>query len=454
MRRSQTLVFRLLGGCALLLLVASLGEALADTPEVELPAWFKKLDTDGDGKVSLAEWTKGGRSAEEFKRLDTNGDGFITPDEATRPLMRKKKPPTRIELRGGRAFLRNELNLAEDGNFFGKKVYMIYLLRIEKGKTYRIEQLSKAYQSVVVLQHPTTNQIVAWGFNQKKGEPAVMTYPAPEDGVYRVIVTNQDGRTTGPFTLSVRAVNPGEKDLPRWLDAMDADRDGQVSLREWLDAKRKREEFRKLDLNEDGFITADEAYQGSDVPQAVKKGGRVELRRGRAKLKGDVVEHTTEQYQGKKSFTALAIPLKRGRTYTIEMVSPEYYAFLYLESPKGAILAQHDSGGNNQIARIVHRPAESGMYRIIATSLGGFRTGKFNLTVVEGAPGASADLPKWFEELDTDRDGQVSMREWVAKGRKLEEFKAYDRDGDGFITRRGRVHHPRGGRRRAEEEGP
>jgi Ca2+-binding EF-hand superfamily protein len=44
----------------------------------ELPAWFKQLDTDGDGQISLYEWRSAGKSLEEFHKIDRNGDGFLT----------------------------------------------------------------------------------------------------------------------------------------------------------------------------------------------------------------------------------------------------------------------------------------------------------------------------------------------------------------------------------------
>jgi len=48
-----------------------------------VPAWFIRLDKDGDGQISLAEFlTFAPRGVELFKRLDKNGDGFIDPDEA------------------------------------------------------------------------------------------------------------------------------------------------------------------------------------------------------------------------------------------------------------------------------------------------------------------------------------------------------------------------------------
>src|SRR5205085_918923 len=43
------------------------------------------------------------------------------------------------------------------------------------------------------------------------------------------------------------------------------------------------------------------------------------------------------------------------------------------------------------------------------------------------------ELPSWFVELDTDKDGQVGLYEWRGK-RPLKEFKEYDLNGDGFIT--------------------
>ena len=48
----------------------------------ELPAWFKKLDTDKDGQVALYEWRKAGKDIDEFSEWDRNNDGYITAEEA------------------------------------------------------------------------------------------------------------------------------------------------------------------------------------------------------------------------------------------------------------------------------------------------------------------------------------------------------------------------------------
>ncbi len=44
------------------------------------------------------------------------------------------------------------------------------------------------------------------------------------------------------------------------------------------------------------------------------------------------------------------------------------------------------------------------------------------------------ELPAWFQQLDTDGDGQIGLYEWKNSGRTLEEFQKIDRNGDGFLT--------------------
>jgi Ca2+-binding EF-hand superfamily protein len=44
------------------------------------------------------------------------------------------------------------------------------------------------------------------------------------------------------------------------------------------------------------------------------------------------------------------------------------------------------------------------------------------------------ELPPWFVERDTNRDGQVSLAEWFRAGRRVEEFQEVDSNDDGLLT--------------------
>jgi Ca2+-binding EF-hand superfamily protein len=54
-----------------------------------------------------------------------------------------------------------------------------------------------------------------------------------------------------------------------------------------------------------------------------------------------------------------------------------------------------------------------------------------------------ADVPPWFKELDKDKDGQVSLFEWNAAGKDIEEFVKMDRNDDGYLTVEEVLHYQR-----------
>jgi EF hand len=54
--------------------------------------------------------------------------------------------------------------------------------------------------------------------------------------------------------------------------------------------------------------------------------------------------------------------------------------------------------------------------------------------IVYRAGNLPKDIPSWFGQMDTDRDGQVGLYEWKAQGRSVSDFQALDLNGDGFIT--------------------
>ena len=48
-----------------------------------LPSWFKEKDRDGDGQISMSEYSSAwdDETAQQFGKYDLNGDGVITPAE-------------------------------------------------------------------------------------------------------------------------------------------------------------------------------------------------------------------------------------------------------------------------------------------------------------------------------------------------------------------------------------
>jgi Ca2+-binding EF-hand superfamily protein len=57
----------------------------------DIPDWFTRYDTDGDGQIGLYEWKATGESMDTFRQIDRNNDGFLTIDEVMRWMAEKKK---------------------------------------------------------------------------------------------------------------------------------------------------------------------------------------------------------------------------------------------------------------------------------------------------------------------------------------------------------------------------
>jgi Ca2+-binding EF-hand superfamily protein len=398
----------------------SKGNQDANTTQSSLPSWFQALDRDGDGQVTLHEWRIAGRSIDEFDKYDLNGDGMITEEEVRRFL----KTTDELKLNKGQGTYTGTIEEAADKLYRGKKSFKILTIKLERGNTYQIDYTSQAFQAFLYLEDSDANPM------EENGSPTVggnsrIVFRADKTGTYRLIATSQAGIRTGNFSLSVRSgVQP--KALPPWFQALDKDGAGQVTLHEWRKARKPIGEFDKYDLNGDGMITAEE------VRHLLKTTDELRLVKGQATYNGAVEEAIDELYRGKKSFKILTIKLDRGKTYQIDHISQAFQAYLYLEDSDGNLLEENGSttiGGNS---RIVFRADKTGTYRLIATSQGGFRTGNFSLSARSGVQPKA--LPPWFQALDRDGDGQVTLHEWRTAGRSVEEFDKYDLNGDGMIT--------------------
>jgi Ca2+-binding EF-hand superfamily protein len=395
-----------------------------------LPAWFHDLDTDGDGQIGLFEWREEGWDLAEFRHCDRNGDGFITPEE----MRRHMKSPINLKLQNGRANYAGAIEEVEEATYKGKKSFKILQVQLEGGKTYQIDHASKDLQAFLHLEDADGNVLKEHSSPYIGGNSRIV-YRAQRGGLHRIIATSLAGYRTGPFSCSIRVVNPAVAGLPQglatWFEQLDKDDDGQIAFLEWRRSGKKLNDFHECDLNGDGFITPEEMLRH------VKKPVELKLQNGRGHFAGTIEEMADERYQGKRAFRVLNILLEKGQAYQFDYVSSEFYAYLYLEDPDGNVVERNNSGGFGRNSRIIYRPRGTGIHRVIATSQDGVKSGAFTFSVrvVQGSAILTKNVPAWFKDLDKDEDGQVALQEWRSSGKKnLNDFGDYDLNGDGFFT--------------------
>jgi serine protease Do len=78
-----------------------------------------------------------------------------------------------------------------------------------------------------------------------------------------------------------------------------------------------------------------------------------------------------------------ALKMLRGHTYTIDLRSTQFDAYLRLEDSQRKNLEEDDDGGGQRNARIVFTPEETGVYHIIVTTCAENETGEYSLIVRE-----------------------------------------------------------------------
>lgn len=386
---------------------------------------FTDLDADGDGQVGLAEWLKAGRPRPEFDVYDADGDGLITAEEV-RALL---GGPSEIRLDDkGHASYRGSVEQQSEP-YHGKRSYKSLDVRLQNGRTYVFELQSKEFQSYIALED-ADGTVLKQSSSPNVGGKTTLSYRPENAGRYRVIATSQGGFRSGAFELTVH-IESGFvlKGLPKWFKELDADRDGQITLREWRQAKRPRAEFDALDADGDGLITAQEVLSDATTESNLR------MVSGRGRYSGTLDESPDEPYRGLRCYRVFHVWLVEGITYEFEVAGKDFPVFLFIEMvANGQVLAFSFNRVKGNTSRLVFRARQTDTYRLIATSMGGQKSGPIVLSANVRAPGAAGGLPAWFKTFDRDGDGQVSLFEWRAGRRKIAEFAALDGDGDGLLT--------------------
>jgi hypothetical protein len=98
-----------------------------------------------------------------------------------------------------------------------------------------------------------------------------------------------------------------------------------------------------------------------------------------------------------------ALPCVEGRTYTIDLRSEDFDAYLRLEDPAGKQIAEDDDSGGGakgHDARIVFTCTKSGTFTIVATSFGAGAKGKYTLHVDHDGKGKDGGVKYLMDVKD------------------------------------------------------
>jgi hypothetical protein len=88
--------------------------------------------------------------------------------------------------------------------------------------------------------------------------------------------------------------------------------------------------------------------------------------------------------------TLYSFHFTEGRTYTIDLRSDAFDAYLRLEDPSGKIVAEDDDSGGGKTmhdARIVYKAPRSGNFTVVCTSYNSNAKGPYTLTIVHDGQG-------------------------------------------------------------------
>jgi Ca2+-binding EF-hand superfamily protein len=177
------------------------------------------------------------------------------------------------------------------------------------------------------------------------------------------------------------ADNPSAEQQQRVFDeAEKAERLSEGAVPQAVQVEQSRKNFQRLDLNRDGVLTTDE------MPAAL-----LEQRSRWDRNRDQAIDADEYWNYYKDRLESLSRQIANGE--------------IDLNLPRGAPAATQPPT----------RDTEGRLSR--------FRYGNL-----------PPEVPSWFTELDTDRDCQVGLYEWVKADRSPDDFRRWDHNDDGFIT--------------------
>jgi predicted Zn finger-like uncharacterized protein len=250
---------------------------------------------------------------------------------------------------------RHDNHLANNDPQLANKYYKLYVVPLEKGKTYQIDMASPQFDSFLRLLSPEGKVLAQDDDGAGAGFDARIIFQPVATGKHKIVATSfnfaGEPGTQGPFTLTIApAAGPPPAQPPPM----------QVNPRVGNPANQRVVligQATQVALGADGSFSHAGVLNATKDPVAVFPG-----------------------VFGAKRYKQYALTMEPGKTYQIDAVSKEFDSMLYLVAPNLAVVALDDDGGGFPNARIRYTPQQPGLYKIAVTSVGP-QGGNFTLTV-------------------------------------------------------------------------
>lgn len=231
----------------------------------EINAVFKKLDKDGDGRISRAECPA--EDVEKFQALDADHDGYVTRAEAGRAAggeagrrIRKEaeaKEKFRALDRDGDGVLSRDEVPAEAVAFFP-------ILDDDGDGVLALEEVLDAQRSGLLDKLNGVAHRFKEADADADGCVTREEFPTDADVTFEEVDRDGDGKITLDEVVACLGERLGGK-MKTFMQRYDRDGDGQVTREEF---RGKDEAFDRLDKNSDGVVTADEVGETAAAPGA------------------------------------------------------------------------------------------------------------------------------------------------------------------------------------------
>jgi Ca2+-binding EF-hand superfamily protein len=255
--------------------IAAFAQSAAPAPDSR-PSFFghmlEKMDTNGDGRISLEEYLASATA--RFKAMDTKNTGSIdaiqlanSPAVAKRVMRRAATVVARLDKTGDGYITKEEFLAAATKRF----------ARLDKDSNGKLtlDELSAGRLGHAPRPGSQRAQFAQQRFDKlDANHDGVVTqdeYLAAATAMYRQFDVQDNGKVTArEIAASPQAQERVARATQRMIKRLDTNGDGVVSQAEYLAAAQKR--FARLDKNGDGFIDADElpahrwAHGGKPMP--------------------------------------------------------------------------------------------------------------------------------------------------------------------------------------------